>query len=117
MKKPPLQDPIMLGIKSKRGLHRVPTICMWLVCIGIQNRGPLYGPWWWIVERRRFCGILMSTVEARKLEHDRPPTPKQRTKENQHKSSYIHVPSCWSLLYLEVRGTYHWVITLLLSPS
>ena len=39
------------------------------------------------------------TAESRK-EHDRPPTPNQNIKENQHKSSYIHVPSFWSLLYL-----------------
>ena len=36
-------------------------------------------------------------VEARKLEHDRPPTQNQRKKEHQHKSSDIHVPTFWSL--------------------
>ena len=36
------------------------------------------------------------TVEARKLEHARPPTPNQRKKENQHKSSHIYVPNFWS---------------------
>ena len=30
--------------------------------------------------------------EVRQLEHDRPPTPNQRKKENQHNSSYIQVP-------------------------
>ena len=40
-----------------------------------------------------------STVEARKLEHSRPPTPNQRKMENPHKSPYIHVPTLRSLLY------------------
>ena len=39
-----------------------------------------------------------STVATRKLEHDRPPAPNQRKKDDQHKSSYIHVPTVWSLL-------------------
>ena len=33
------------------------------------------------------------TVGARKLEHDHPPTPNQRKKDNWHKSSCIHVPT------------------------
>ena len=37
------------------------------------------------------------TVEATKLEHDPPPTPNPKKKENQHKSSYIYVPTFWSL--------------------
>ena len=40
----------------------------------------------------------MTTVEARKLKHARPPTPKQRKKDNQHKSDSIHVPTFWGLL-------------------
>ena len=39
-----------------------------------------------MVQRLRF------TVEVRKLEHDRPPTPNQATKQKQHESSHIHVP-------------------------
>ena len=38
------------------------------------------------------------TVEARKLEHDRPPSPNKNKKNNQHKSSDIHFPTFWSLL-------------------
>ena len=38
------------------------------------------------------------TVEATKLEHDRPPTPNQRKKEHQHSSSYMQVPTFRSLL-------------------
>ena len=38
------------------------------------------------------------TVEARKLKHEGPRTPNRRKAENQHKSSYIHVPSFWSPL-------------------
>ena len=34
---------------------------------------------------------------ARKLEHDRPPSPTQSQAENQHRSSCIRVPSFWSL--------------------
>ena len=41
---------------------------------------------------------LQSAVEARKLEHARPPTRNLRKQESQHKSSYIHVPTFWSLL-------------------
>ena len=33
------------------------------------------------------------TVEARKLERDRPPIPNRRTKENRRTSSYVHVPT------------------------
>ena len=39
-----------------------------------------------------------STVGARKLEHARPPIPNHRKKENQHTSSFIHVPTFGSLL-------------------
>ena len=41
---------------------------------------------------------VLPTVEGRKLEHDRPPAPNQSKEENQHKSSYVHVPTLWSLL-------------------
>ena len=37
-------------------------------------------------------------VEARKLEHNCPPTPKPKKEENQHKSSQIHIKTFWSLL-------------------
>ena len=43
------------------------------------------------------CG---PTIEARQLEHDRPPTPRQNNKDNQHKSSF-HPTSM-----LEVLGAY-----------
>ena len=39
------------------------------------------------------------TVKSRSLEHDRPSTSNQRNKDNQHKSSYIHVSTCLNLLY------------------
>ena len=39
-----------------------------------------------------------STVEARKLEYDCPPTPSQRKKEHRHESSKAHLPTSWSLL-------------------
>ena len=42
-------------------------------------------------------GIVLE-IGARKLEQDRPLVPTPINKENQHKSSYIHVPSFWSLL-------------------
>ena len=42
------------------------------------------------------------TEEARKLERDQPPTPNQRQKEDQLKSSYIHLPTFWSLLYIYI---------------
>ena len=42
--------------------------------------------------------VFMPTKEARKLENERPPTPKQRKKE-QHISFYIHVPIVWNFLY------------------
>ena len=35
--------------------------------------------------------VLASMINSRKLEHDRPSTQKQRKKDNQQKSSYIHV--------------------------
>ena len=43
------------------------------------------------------------TVDARKLEHDRPPTSNQRKKDNQHKLPYSHVPTFWSLLQMPER--------------
>ena len=49
------------------------------------------------IELQSPCCTL-TTVEARKLEHDRPQTQNQRKKESQHKSSYVHVPTFWSLL-------------------
>ena len=36
--------------------------------------------------------VLHRTVEARKLEQDRPPSPNQRYEDNQHESSCMHVP-------------------------
>ena len=33
----------------------------------------------------------------KKVEHNRPPVPNQRKRENQHGSPYIHVPICWRL--------------------
>ena len=44
--------------------------------------------------------IYSPTAEARKLEHELPPVPKQRKQHNQHTSSYIHVVIFWSLLYI-----------------
>ena len=44
-------------------------------------------------------------VESRKLEHDRPLIPNPTKKEHQHKSSYIHVATFWSLLYVYVGGS------------
>ena len=38
------------------------------------------------------------TVEARELEYAHPPYPQPRKKENQHKTSQIHIPTFWSLL-------------------
>ena len=40
-----------------------------------------------------------ATVEARKLEYDRPLLPKQRKNQNQHKTPYIPFQISWSLLY------------------
>ena len=37
-------------------------------------------------------------VQAKKLEYDYPPYPNPRKKENQHKTSQIHIPTFWSLL-------------------
>ena len=45
--------------------------------------------------------VVNGTVEARKLEHDRSPNPNQRTKPNQHKSSYTHVPTLFESIDLE----------------
>ena len=39
------------------------------------------------------------TVEARKLEHGRPPTPNKIKKDSQHESPFIHVPPFWSVWY------------------
>ena len=52
-----------------------------------QNFGYLDPPGWGWHSRNS------SAVEARKLEHDRPPTPTQRNKDDLHKSSYIHLPT------------------------
>ena len=38
-------------------------------------------------------------MEARKLEHDHLQSPKPTKEKHQHKSSYIHVPTSWRLLY------------------
>ena len=37
------------------------------------------------------------TEEARRLEHDRPPTPKRKKREAKHTSSCVHFPFVWSL--------------------
>ena len=39
--------------------------------------------------------LLILTLEARKSEHDRLPTPSQRKKDNHNKSSYVHATTCW----------------------
>ena len=44
-----------------------------------------------ILESESLLRMLKLTVEARKLEHDGPPTPNQRKKNCHHKSFYIHV--------------------------
>ena len=41
---------------------------------------------------------MVSTLDATKLEHDRPPVPNRGEKEDQHESSDINVPTLWSLL-------------------
>ena len=48
-----------------------------------------------------FNGALY-TAEARKLEHDRLPTPDQGKKENQHGACYTHAPTFRSLLYCTI---------------
>ena len=50
-----------------------------------------------IVELNQIMGLTASsTVEARTLEHEHPPTPNHGKKEHhQHKTSYIHVPTFW----------------------
>ena len=40
-----------------------------------------------------------TTAEASKLEYDCPPSPNQRKKEHQPKSSHINIPTVWSLPY------------------
>ena len=56
---------------------------------------------------RRFqvSGSEDHTAEARKLEHGHPPIPRQRKKDNQHKSSCFHVPTerCLSARTREAR--------------
>ena len=47
----------------------------------------------WVLNKQHF-----PAVEARELEYDRPPTLNPSKKEYPHKSSYIHVATCWSLL-------------------
>ena len=57
---------------------------------------PIEGPTWRIVVLKGALStsmLIWRSVEARKLEHDRPPIPNQRKEANQHKSSYIHVPT------------------------
>ena len=44
-----------------------------------------------------YYAATWSLREARKVEHGRPPTPSQRKKQEQQKSSYIHIPSLWNL--------------------
>ena len=46
-------------------------------------------------------------MEAGKLEHDRSSSPNQGTNENQHKSSYIDVPTFWSRLSLHTYVCMH----------
>ena len=46
--------------------------------------------------------IVALAVGARKLEHDRLPTPDHEKKEHQHRSSYIHVATFWGLLYIYI---------------
>ena len=41
---------------------------------------------------------LKTILEARKLEHHRPPTLNRRKEEHQQKSSYVYVSTVWSLL-------------------
>ena len=50
---------------------------------------------------------MLVAVEARKLEHDRPPTLNQRKKDNQHKSSYTYVST-----FLESTVDTHWDLML-----
>ena len=38
---------------------------------------------------------IPSSIDSKRLEHDRPPTPNKETRQTQHKSSYIHVPHFW----------------------
>ena len=63
------------------------------------SSAPSYGP-----PKDPHCLVLVYhfgyTREARKLEHDGRPTPKQRKQEHQHKSTYIHVSTSRSLLLL-----------------
>ena len=45
-------------------------------------------------------GPACTYVEARQLEHGCPPTPNQRKKRQLQESSYLHVPTFWSLQYI-----------------
>ena len=40
-----------------------------------------------------------TAVDSKKLAHDIPPTPNQRKRQDRHESSYISVPTLWSLQY------------------
>ena len=48
--------------------------------------------------------IYIHRVDARKLEHGRPPTATPKKGEERHESSYIHVPRFWSLLCTDRTG-------------
>ena len=66
-------------------------ISRWVFIARCQERGAL-GCHTWDTDIR-------NAVEARKLEHDRPPTTHQSTEENQCKSSYINVPTFFGVYY------------------
>ena len=54
----------------------------------VKTAAPPFGE-----SRKQSLRACLLTVEARRLEHDRPPIPNQRKKEDQNKSPYIHGPT------------------------
>ena len=54
---------------------------------------PLFGVLW--RSRRSPRSQADLAVEARKMEHGCPPTPRQRKRDDQQKSPCTHVPSVW----------------------
>ena len=67
-----------------------------------SRSGPLPDPIWDAYLTSGLRRSLRDNVHysrRQKLEHDHPPTPKHRKKDNQHKPSYIHVATFCSLLH------------------